>query len=194
MSNPIADGVFYVEESQHSYRVDEKKRDYDDEYEEDYFTPNHRRQSMDASRWHSLFRRMSINVQRDEGTPDKELVIGTPLHPSDHERTLMLNMPIPEEMPEDNSLPSVDEVNRENKNCVEKKSYFEHPFESESSSMDETVTAINPPPESKPIVLTDEGLVSSPVDLKHEQADQSMYPCLFLTGDRVLTCKYKHRY
>ncbi|SAL97159.1 hypothetical protein [Absidia glauca] len=86
-----------------------------------------------AKRWHSLMRRMSVTIQREEGTPEHAIRSGTPQQPTDHERQLMLTIPIPPSM--DDHLPSIDEVVQENARAVKmaelKPSYFEHPFESD---------------------------------------------------------------
>lgn len=86
-----------------------------------------------AKRWHSLMRRMSVTIQREEGTPEQDIRSGTPQQPTEHERQLMLTIPIPPSM--DDHLPSIDEVVQENARAVKmaelKPSYFEHPFESD---------------------------------------------------------------
>ncbi|KAF7727103.1 Phospholipase D1 [Apophysomyces ossiformis] len=91
------------------------------------------------ARWHSLIRRMSINMQRDEGTPLNEVMSGTALEPTEHERALMLNMPMPPAV--DDNLPSMEEIAREGLRAAQlaelKTSYFEHPFSSdEEESID----------------------------------------------------------
>ncbi|KAI8066534.1 hypothetical protein BC940DRAFT_302391 [Gongronella butleri] len=95
-----------------------------------------------ARRWHSLMRRMSVTIQRENGTPDRDIQSGTLQQPTDHERQLMLTIPIPPA--EDDHLPSIEEVVQENALALQaqelKPSYFEHPFESES----DTDVAISP--------------------------------------------------
>ncbi|KAI7901029.1 uncharacterized protein BX663DRAFT_516053 [Cokeromyces recurvatus] len=100
-------------------------------------------QPADTNRWHSIFRRMSMNIQRDEGTPDKEIVHGTPLDPSEHERALMLNIPHSNGSPmdtaafsfEDDTLPTVEEVVRTDRVKEQTNtSYFEKPFHFDSTS------------------------------------------------------------
>ncbi|CAO3596857.1 unnamed protein product [Absidia cylindrospora] len=87
-----------------------------------------------AKRWHSFVRRMSVTIQREEGTPDHDIRSGTPQQPTEHERKLMLAIPIPPDM--DDHLPSIEEVAQENAEAVQmnelKPSYFEHPFESDN--------------------------------------------------------------
>lgn len=102
-----------------------------------------------ASKLHSIFRKMSINIQRDEGTPEKHIVTGNATNPSAHERALMLSIPhssdtseIGDETFEDANLPTVEEVavdcEKLNEPCT---NYFENPFD--SSGDDETTTLYN---------------------------------------------------
>lgn len=122
----------YEEDDEHSDFIDDERSDTEEEAA--------------ASKWHSLFRRMSMNIQRDEGTPDKDITTGTPANPSDHERALMLNIPHSDgsevcETFEDDTLPTVEQVavdcvNVEDPPCTR---YFENPFESDSTSTDDTM-------------------------------------------------------
>lgn len=119
------------------YEEDDEHSDFEEEDDQDDTT---------ASKWHSIFRRMSMNIQRDEGTPDKEIVTGTATNPSDHERALMLNIPHSDgsevcETFEDDTLPTVEQVAVDCVNLEDQPStrYFENPFESDSTSTDDTM-------------------------------------------------------
>lgn len=123
----------YEEDDEHSDFVDDERSDTEQE-------------ETAASKWHSIFRRMSMNIQRDEGTPDKDITSGTAANPSDHERALMLNIPHSDgsevyEAFEDDTLPTVEQVavdcvNAQDPPCTR---YFENPFESDSTSTDDTM-------------------------------------------------------
>ena len=108
-----------------------------------------------TSRWQNILRRMSINIQREEGTPDHDIVSSThSSYPTDHERTLMLNIPhyssstedFGDETLEDDTLPAVEEIIADYIDCTNNAlhdqpttNYFENPFESDTASTDDTV-------------------------------------------------------
>ncbi|KAI8381067.1 uncharacterized protein BYT42DRAFT_604106 [Radiomyces spectabilis] len=145
MSNPILDNVEYFIQQEEQQRQELKPTNSYDSHSRHHLDPLRRKDSNDTAntqtgdafvqRWQSLIRRMSVNIQREEGTPDNELVVGTDLHLSDHERQLMLNIPAPSL---DDNLPSMEEVAKENAKALKlaelKTSYFEHPFESDVSA------------------------------------------------------------
>ncbi|CAO3592755.1 unnamed protein product [Absidia cylindrospora] len=89
-----------------------------------------------ARRWHSLIRRMSVTIQREEGIPSHIIRSGTPQEPTEHEQQLLMAIPMPPLM--DDHLPSIDEVVQENARAAKlaelKQSYFEHPFESDNDN------------------------------------------------------------
>jgi hypothetical protein len=98
-----------------------------------------------ATKLHNIFRKMSINIQRDEGTPEKQIVSGVASNPSAHERALMLSIPHSDgseidETFEDTNLPTIEEVATDCKKAVDPPctKYFENPFDTESSSTDDT--------------------------------------------------------
>ncbi|KAI8973863.1 hypothetical protein BDB01DRAFT_854129 [Pilobolus umbonatus] len=83
----------------------------------DYFHHSHNQPGptdlLTPRRLHSFFRKISINVQKEEGTFDKDIVSGAYSSSSHHERKLMLNMPLGST---DDTLPTVDEINKESSN------------------------------------------------------------------------------
>ncbi|ORX62840.1 phospholipase D/nuclease [Hesseltinella vesiculosa] len=99
-----------------------------------------------AKRWQSLMRRMSVTIQRENGTPDRDIVSGTLQQPTEHEKQLMLTIPMPPA--QDDHLPSIEEVVQETAVVVPltelKPSYFEHPFESESEPETKIATLVHP--------------------------------------------------
>lgn len=143
MSHPIANTMDYIHQNERNgYEEDDEESNVDE------------KPTDPTSRWHSILRRMSINIQRDEGTPDHEIIISTsPSYPTDHERALMLNIPhyssssedFGDETVEDDTLPTVQEIITEyidNTNNVlhsQQTNYFENPFESDTASTDDTV-------------------------------------------------------
>ncbi|KAI9261025.1 hypothetical protein EDC94DRAFT_610604 [Helicostylum pulchrum] len=128
-------------------------------YEEDDEHSFGSEKQTDPGKWHSILRRMSINIQREEGTPDNEIISGRSVaHPTDHERALMLNIPhyssstedLSDETIEDNTLPTVEEITDyigSTNNMLRKQqpSYFENPFDTDTASTDDTVF-VRPPP------------------------------------------------
>lgn len=143
MSHPIANTMDYIHQNERNgYEEDDEESNVDE------------KPTDPTSRWHSILRRMSINIQRDEGTPDHEIITSTsPSYPTDHERALMLNIPhyssssedFGDETVEDDTLPTVQEIITEyidNTNNVlhsQQTNYFENPFESDTASTDDTV-------------------------------------------------------
>lgn len=143
MSHPIASNMEYI----HHHN---EKGGYEEDDEDSLVDEN-------PSRWHSILRRMSINIQRDEGTPDHKIISSTdPAHPTDHERALMLNIPhngnssedlpnLGDETIEDDTLPTVEEIITEYIDCTTDalhnttSNYFENPFESDTASTDDTL-------------------------------------------------------
>jgi hypothetical protein len=156
MSHPIASNMEYIHH--HKEKGGYEEDDEDSLVEEE-----------NPSRWHAILRRMSINIQRDEGTPDHEIISGTSAdHPTDHERTLMLNIPhygsssedfpnLGDETVEDNTLPTVEEIITEYIDCSndtlhnKTSNYFENPFESDTASTDDTLF-VQPQEEEKKYV------------------------------------------
>jgi hypothetical protein len=126
MSNPITANVEYFMNRDNEQDWQPSTRDASDAQQHVTEDPTHL-----AKRWHSLMRRMSATIQREEGTPEAAIRSGTPHQPTDHERQLMLALPLPPPM--DDHLPSIEEVARENALAIRlaemKPSYFEHPFE-----------------------------------------------------------------
>ncbi|KAI9471840.1 MAG: hypothetical protein EXX96DRAFT_581892 [Benjaminiella poitrasii] len=127
MAHPILNNIDYIK------KIMEIPHEEEDESPEE---------DTAASRWHSIFRKMSTNIQRDEGTPDKNIIHGTVLNPSEHERTLMLNIPhsdgskIDSNEPslfEDATLPTLEEVATDFVKEPINTKYFENPFDSSSS-------------------------------------------------------------
>ncbi|KAG2237483.1 hypothetical protein INT48_005516 [Thamnidium elegans] len=143
MSHPIMNNMEFIHQRKESGG-----------YEEDDENSFGSEKQTDPSKWHSILRRMSINIQRDEGTPDSEIISGRSVaHPTDHERALMLNIPhyssstedLSDETIEDNTLPTVDEIVTDyidsTNNMLHKQqpSYFENPFDTDTASTDDTV-------------------------------------------------------
>jgi hypothetical protein len=149
MSHPISTSMEYIKTVKHPpyyeegvYKEDNKERGYESE---DYQLNND-----SENRWHNILRKMSINIQRDEGTPDRDIVTGTAANPSDHERALMLNIPHSDgseigETLEDVDLPTVEECVTENvvDSLPTATNYFENPFESDATSNDDTLVKQN---------------------------------------------------
>ncbi|RCH83478.1 Phospholipase D1, partial [Rhizopus stolonifer] len=131
MSHPISNNMEYL-----------KQILYQEDNATDYFTFRHRPSDAE-SKWHSIFRRMSINIQRDEGTPEQEIVSGTVDNPSEHERALMLSIPhsdgneLNETQEEDDTLPNLEEIvqdgTMERPPCTH--NYFENPFDSDADTV-----------------------------------------------------------
>ncbi|SAL95926.1 hypothetical protein [Absidia glauca] len=132
MSNPITANVEYFMNRDNEQDWQSSTRDASDANHHFMEDPTHL-----AKRWHSLMRRMSATIQREEGTPEGAIRSGTPHQPTDHERQLMLALPLPPPM--DDHLPSIEEVARENALAIKlaemKPSYFEHPFEQVDSDI-----------------------------------------------------------
>jgi hypothetical protein len=150
MSHPIANNMEYIHHRKESGG-----------YEEDDEDSNISKKPQDPSKWHTMLRRMSINIQRDEGTPDDEIISGTSaVYPTDHERALMLNIPhyssssedLVGETNEDDTLPTVEEIitdyidSSNNTLHQQQPSYFENPFDTDTASMDDTLFVKLPPP------------------------------------------------
>lgn len=146
MSNPITANVEYFMNREHEQDKDRQPLAGDDgpdpQQEQPPFMTMEDHDDYDtthlAKRWHSLMRRMSVTIQREAGTPEAAIRSGTPHQPTDHERQLMLAIPLPPPM--DDHLPSIDEVAQENALAIKlaemKPSYFEHPFEQVDSDSD----------------------------------------------------------
>lgn len=143
MSHPIMNNMEFIQQRKESGG-----------YEEDDENSFGSEKQTDPGKWHSILRRMSINIQRDEGTPDNEIISGRSVaHPTDHERALMLNIPhyssstedLSDETIEDNTLPTVEEIitdyidNTNNALHKQQPSYFENPFDTDTASTDDTV-------------------------------------------------------
>lgn len=130
-------------------------------YEEDDENSNISNRPLDPSKWHNMLRRMSINIQRDEGTPDHQIMTGrSAAYPTDHERALMLNIPhyssssedLVGETNADDTLPAVEEIITDyidSSNFAlhqQQPSYFENPFDTDTASTDDTLFVKLPPP------------------------------------------------
>jgi hypothetical protein len=142
MSHPISTSKEYIKKEKPSPYYERGGYDDDNEgggYQSEDYQPND-----SESRWYNILRKMSINIQRDEGTPDRDIVTGTAANPSDHERALMLNIPHSNgETFEDVNLPTVEECVAENAAEQPFNNYFENPFESDSTSTDDTLVKLN---------------------------------------------------
>ncbi|KAG0179127.1 hypothetical protein DFQ29_002490 [Apophysomyces sp. BC1021] len=125
------------------------------------------------ARWHSLIRRMSVNMQQDEGMQVNELVSGTPLEPTEHERALMFNMPMPPAV--DDNLPSIEEIAKEGLRAAQlaelKTSYFEHPFGPEE---DYIADPNDQSSENIDRVASDQYTTATPASLPREDSDQQV--------------------
>lgn len=146
MSHPISTNMEYFKKNIKTSYYEQGGYEEDDEHSDFEEEDNDNQDDTTANKWHSIFRRMSMNIQRDEGTPDKEIVTGTATNPSDHERALMLNIPHSDgsevcETFEDDTLPTVEQVAVDCVNAEDPPStrYFENPFESDSTSTDDTM-------------------------------------------------------
>ncbi|KAG2212699.1 hypothetical protein INT47_000676, partial [Mucor saturninus] len=131
-------------------------------YEEDDEDSNISDRPLDPNKWHAMLRRMSINIQRDEGTPDDQIISGkNAVYPTDHERALMLNIPhyssssedLVGETNADDTLPTVEEIITDYIDCSnhalhqqQQPSYFENPFDTDTASTDDTLFVKLPPP------------------------------------------------
>lgn len=145
MSHPIANTMEYIHQQN-------EREGYEEDDEESFIDE---KPTDPTNRWHSILRRMSINIQRDEGTPDQEIIASTSAaYPTDHERALMLNIPhyssstedFGDETLEDDTLPAVEEIITDYIECTnnalhsqQQPNYFENPFESDTASTDDTV-------------------------------------------------------
>lgn len=140
MSHPIMSNMEYIH-----HRKEKGGYEEDDEDDDDDESSFESRRQNDYSKWHNMLRRMSINIQRDEGTPDNEIRFGrNPTDPTDHERALMLNIPhysssnedLLYEKIEDNTLPTVEEAITDHNitpKFRQQPSYFENPFDTDTS-------------------------------------------------------------
>lgn len=143
MSHPISTSMEYIKSI--------KRPPYYERggYEDDEESEDSRRNDSE-SRLHNFFRKMSINIQRDEGTPDRNFVTGTAADPSEQERALMLNIPHGDgnrigETFEDATLPTLEEyaTNDALEAPPATNNYFENPFESDTTSTEDTVVKSN---------------------------------------------------
>lgn len=149
MSHPITSNMEYIQHRKESGG-----------YEEDDEDSNISDRPLDPNKWHAMLRRMSINIQRDEGIPDDQIIAGkNSVHPTDHERALMLNIPhyssssedLVGETIEDDTLPTVEEIITDYIDCSnhalqQQPSYFENPFDTDTASTDDTLFVKLPPP------------------------------------------------
>lgn len=158
MSNPIADNIeYFIEPGKQLPAQDLYSASVAAYHHQRFFRGSRQSQANEEtytedeqSLWQSFVRRMSTTVQRVE---EQEAPSGPEEPLSEDERAFMQNVAF---LKEDDNLPSMEEVVQEGARSAilaeMKPSYFEHPFESESSSFEEPVPpwAIAPEDEAGP--------------------------------------------
>lgn len=151
MSNPIADNIeYFIEQESNKHPAQNSYSAAVAAYHQRFLRAAQESQAgeetyteEEQSLWQSFIRRVSTTVQRVEAEEEEEEEeasneLQEPL--SEDERAFMQNVAF---LKEDDNLPSMEEVVQEGARSAilaeMKPSYFENPFESDSSSFEESV-------------------------------------------------------